>query len=149
MNVPLNLPPFPYRLSEIKGKQHIYDEFRKKWLLFTPEEWVRQHVLHFLVNKKNYLPGLIAVERKVKSPLEQLNRFDILCYNKFGQPHLLVECKNPQIELSHDNLMQLAHYNKSVRSAFVVLTNGLVHYAAKADFNEGELKFLDDFPEFD
>jgi hypothetical protein len=148
MNVPLNLPPYPYRLSEEKGKQFIYDDFRKKWVLFTPEEWVRQHILHFLVNKKNYLPGLIAVERKVKNTTQQINRFDILCYNQSGQPHLLVECKNPKIDLDHNTFMQTAHYNKSIKAAYVVVSNGLIHYAAKADFSTNEMVFLDDFPDF-
>ncbi len=148
MNVPLNLPPYPYRLTEEKGKQFIYDDFRKKWVLFTPEEWVRQHILHFLVNKKNYLPGLIAIERKVKNTSQQINRFDILCYNQLGQPHLLVECKNPQIDLNHDTFMQTAHYNTSIKATYVVVSNGLIHYAAKADFLENEMIFLDDFPDF-
>jgi hypothetical protein len=148
MNVPLNLPPYPYRLSEEKGKQHIYDDFRKKWVVFTPEEWVRQHILHFLVNKKKYLPGLISIERKVKHATEQLNRYDVLCYNQNGQPYLLVECKNPDIEITHDTLMQAAHYNMSIKSPFLVVSNGLVHYSAKADFTNGKMDFLDDFPEF-
>lgn len=148
MNVPLNLPPYPYRLSEEKGKQHIYDDFRKKWVVFTPEEWVRQHILHFLVNKKKYLPGLIAIERKVKHATEQLNRYDVLCYNQTGNPYLLVECKNPDVPITHDTLMQMAHYNMSIKATYVVVSNGLEHYAARADFNLGELVFLDDFPDF-
>ena len=148
MNVPLNLPPYPYRLSEEKGKQFIYDDFRKKWVLFTPEEWVRQHILHFLVNKKKYLPGLIAVERKVKNTTEQINRFDILCYNQSGQPYLLVECKSPQVDLDHNTFMQTAHYNKSIKATYVVVSNGLIHYAAKADFIANEMIFLDDFPDY-
>ena len=148
MNTPLNLPPYPYRLTEEKGKKLIYDDFRKKWVVFTPEEWVRQHILHFLVNKKNYLPGLIAIERKVKNSTDQLNRFDILCYNKFGQPHLLVECKAPHIEINHNTFMQTAHYNKSIKAAFIVVSNGLIHYAAKANFDENKMDFLDDFPSF-
>jgi len=147
MTVALNLPPYPYRLSDKKGKQYLYDDFRKKWVFFTPEEWVRQHILHFLVNKKNYLSGLIAIERKVKHATSQLNRYDILCYNRFGQPHLLVECKSPEIEISHDTFMQTAHYNKSIKARYVAVSNGLVHYAAKPNYDENELVFMDDFPD--
>lgn len=148
MTEALNLPPFPYRLSEIKGKTHIYDEFRKKFVAFTPEEWVRQHILHYLVNKKNYLPGLIAIERKVKNTTTQINRFDVLCYNRFGQPHLLVECKAPTVSIGHDTFMQTAHYNKSIRANYIAVSNGLNHFAAKADFDENQLQFLQDFPDF-
>ena len=149
MNKALNLPPFPYRIENIKGKTHIFDDLRKKWIKLTPEEWVRQHVLHFLVNKMGYLPGLMMVERKVKNTTGQLNRFDILCYNKFGQPYLLVECKSPDVEISHGSFMQTAHYNRSIRAKYIAVTNGLTHYAALADFNEGELKFLENFPEME
>lgn len=148
MNVPLNLPPFPYRFSEENGKKFIYDDFRKKWVLFTPEEWVRQHILHFLVDKKKFLPGLIAIERKVKHTTDQLNRFDILCYHQDGKPYLLVECKSPQIEMDHSTFMQTAHYNASIKAKYIVVSNGLVHYSAKADFEKNELEFLDDFPDF-
>lgn len=147
MNIALNLPPYPYRLQEQRGKQYIYDDFRKKWILFTAEEWVRQHILHYLVNKKNYLPGLMAIERKVKNPA-QINRYDILCYNRFGQPFLLVECKSTQIPISHDTFMQTAHYNKSIRAQYILVSNGLTHYCAKADFTTNEFTFLEDFPEF-
>lgn len=149
MSNALNLPPFPYRVSEIKGKNHIYDEFRKKWVLLTPEEWVRQHVLHFLVNKKKYLPGLMVIERKVKNMKEQINRFDILCYNQFGQPWLLVECKNPEVTINQDTFMQTSHYNQSIKSKYIAVTNGIVHYAAKTDFEENVYKFLEDFPEME
>lgn len=148
MNIALNLPPFPYRLSEIKGKTHIYDDFRKKWVVLTPEEWVRQHVLHFLVNKKNYLPGLMVIERKVKPNLTQINRFDVLCYNQFGQPLLLVECKSPEVTINHDTFMQTAHYNSTIKAKYIAVTNGITHYAAFADYATNEYKFLDQFPDF-
>lgn len=94
------------------------------------------------------MAGLIAVERKVKNPTLQVNRFDILCYDRFGQPHLLVECKGPEVEINHDTFMQTAHYNRSIRAKYVAVSNGMTHYAAKADYSVGELKFLEEFPDY-
>lgn len=147
MSIVLNLPPYPYRLQEQKGRPYIYDDLRRKWVLHTPEEWVRQHLLHYLVNKKQYLPGLIAIERKIKNPA-QVNRFDILCYNRYGQPYLLIECKKPEQEINHDTFMQTAHYNKSLRSQYIAVSNGLTHFAAKADYAANEFKFLEEFPDY-
>lgn len=123
----LNLPPISENFLTKDNKEwQIYDIVRKKKLLLTPEEWVRQHFVHFLLNA-GYPPGLIGIEKQRKYGKLQ-KRSDILAYDRQGTPFLLVECKAAHIGLNTDTLKQLLIYNQSCKSPFIALTNGVQHH---------------------
>jgi hypothetical protein len=107
----------------MNGRPHIFDALRKKWLTLTPEEWVRQHVINYLISVKNYPGSLIAVEKEIE--LNDLKkRFDIVVY-KDKIPYILVECKAPFIELNASVAEQALRYNLVLNSGFVMITNGV------------------------
>jgi len=142
---PLNLPPYPFKLKEENGRLWIFDELRKKHLVLTPEEWVRQHFVQFLINVKAYPKGLINIEGGLK--LNELSkRSDILVFNKFGEKVLLVECKAAKIKLNQNAFDQLARYNSVHKAKLLVLSNGLEHYCCEVDHEQGSYRFLGDVP---
>ncbi len=105
--IPLNLPPYPIRIKEEENGTYIFDVIRKKFLLLTPEEWVRQHLVHFLVEEKKYPRSLIQLEGGLK--LNNLQkRSDILIFNNIGQKIVLIECKAPSVKISQETFEQIA-----------------------------------------
>lgn len=143
---PLNLPPYAAPLKEEKGKQYIFDPIRKKWVVLTPEEWVRQHFLNFM-RQLGYPEGLTAVERLVVvNGLRQ--RSDVLLYNRQGKPALIVECKAPHIPINQTTLSQAARYNIPLKVGWLVLTNGLQHYCLRLNA-EGRHEVLKEMPDFE
>lgn len=129
----LNLPEYPFRLRKRESRNEIFDEVRKKWLVCTPEEWVRQHFVRWLITSKGYLASNIALEGGLK--LNQLQkRTDIVCY-KSGLPLLLVECKAPSIFINQKTFDQLFRYNQKVNAPYMAVTNGLTHVFAKQNSN--------------
>jgi type I site-specific restriction-modification system R (restriction) subunit len=143
----INLPPFEQRLKETEGKTQIFDEFRKKYVQLTPEEWVRQHFLHFLVEHKSYPKGLLLVESELIIDGHK-RRPDLVVYSKEGKPRMIVEFKASSIEIDEDVFFQIAMYNKKLKVPFLILSNGMEHYCAKINLSTGEIEFLKDFPEF-
>jgi len=102
----------------------IFDLLRKKWLVLTAEEWVRQHVLNYLVNEKKYPPSLIAIEREIQ--LNDLKkRFDIVIYDRLMKPWMVIECKAPYIELNEGTIAQAQRYNLVLKTAFIMISNGV------------------------
>ncbi len=141
----LNFPVYDLKTKNEDGKKLIYDPIRKKFVSLTPEEWVRQHVLCFLVQTKQYSSNLIAVEREIKfNTLKK--RFDILVFDKNSKPFMLIECKAFDIELTPQTLRQIATYNMVFKVPYLFISNGLNHMLFK--LNE-ENKYLqtDVFPE--
>lgn len=126
MFTPLNLPPAPLKIKEMEGKFKVYDVFRKKDILLTPEEWVRQHILHYLISHLNYPQSLISVEREIIYHALK-KRFDILIYSKQAQPFLLIECKAPEVVLTNDSAMQIVRYNDVLNAPWIVISNGIQH----------------------
>lgn len=122
----LNFPSYEFRIEHKEQDLKIYDGFRKKWVILTPEEWVRQHVLAFLVQTKNYAASLIAVERSLVFNTRR-KRFDILVFDKQAKPFMLVECKAPEVALSAETLMQVCTYNTVFKVPFLFISNGLSH----------------------
>ena len=120
--VKIDYPRHSFRMKEEGAKEFIFDEFRKLWVRLTPEEWVRQNFLQYLVQVKNYPPSLIAVETEVRL-LELRKRCDILIYRD-AQPWMIVECKEMNEKLDDDVLGQVLRYNISMPSVFLVITNG-------------------------
>jgi type I site-specific restriction endonuclease len=143
----LNLPKYQFRFKEAAEKIHIFDAFRKKYVLLTPEEWVRQNFLQYLVTEKKYPLSLIAVEAGLKYNQMQ-KRADVLVYDKQGQPFLLVECKAPEVKISQDTFDQVARYNMIFKVNYLVVTNGLDHFCCKMDYSDNSYRFLAEIPAF-
>lgn len=122
----LNFPSYEFRIERKEDSLKIYDAFRRKWVVLTPEEWVRQHVLAFLVQTKNYAASLIAVERSLVYNTRR-KRFDILVFNKQSKPFILIECKAPEVSLSEETLMQVCTYNTVFKVPYLFISNGLSH----------------------
>lgn len=122
----LNLPPFEPILSKSEGKLWIFDSLRKKHLVLTPEEWVRQHWINYLINHLGYPGGLFSLEKGLKYNQLQ-KRTDLIVFDREGQPYLLVECKAPAIKIEEKTLMQAMTYNKKINCPNLILSNGLIH----------------------
>ena len=141
----LKLPPIQARLEVRDGQELIFDEIRKKFLILTPEEWVRQHFLHLLINHLNYPRGLFQVERQ-HTYAQSAKRSDIVVLNKSGAPFLLVECKACDVRINQQTLEQIALYNKTLAAEYIAVTNGLEHFIWKK--NEDGYLQLDRFPTY-
>lgn len=142
----LNLPQYEIKVKQENGKQMIFDSVRKKYLVLTPEEWVRQNFIQFLIQEKNYPAGLIQIEKGLK--LNELQkRADALVYKNVS-PLVLIEFKAPNIEIKQEVFEQIARYNSHFKVPYLIVSNGLNHYCAKIDFKENSFGFLKDIPEY-
>lgn len=142
----LNFPSYSFRLKASENKTLIFDIVRKKYVVLTPEEWVRQHVIHFLHKEKNYPLSLMAIEKQLK--INSLTkRTDIVVYNREGKPKIIVECKAPSVAISQGTFDQIARYNLQLKSTFLMVTNGLDHYFCIMDHENTTYVFLKDLPE--
>ncbi len=140
----LNFPPYEIITKNEEGKKLIYDPIRKRFVSLTPEEWVRQHVLCFLIQTRQYSPNLIAVEREIKfNKLKK--RFDILVFGKNTKPLILIECKAFDVELTHQTLRQIATYNMVYKVPYLFVSNGLKHLLFKLN-NENNYLQTEEFP---
>jgi len=144
---PLNLPSIDSKIKKEGGKLLIFDIIRKKYIVLTPEEWVRQHFIHFLISGKGYPRSLFKIESSLSFNKLQ-KRSDILVHDRLGKPWMLVECKSPSIKLSQKAFNQISVYNMTVGAKYLAVTNGMVHYCCEAPALGAEGKFLDVFPEF-
>jgi hypothetical protein len=137
----LKYPSFDVRIQNKKGKSHIFDTVRKKWLVLTPEEWVRQHVLFYLISVIKLSPSKISIEKEIQ--LNDLKkRFDILVYDNALKPLLIVECKAPSIPLNQLTIDQVLRYNLVLKSELVMITNGIDDFI----FNQEKQKInLEDY----
>lgn len=143
----LNLPPYPFRIT-LKDKTHfIFDEIRKKHLVLTPEEWVRQHFIQFLIKERGFPRSLIQIEGGLN--LNQLQkRTDIVIFNTQGERVVVIECKAPAVKISQGVFDQAARYNSVHKAKWLVVTNGLKHCYARIDHIGGEFLFFEELPEF-
>lgn len=144
----LNLPEFDYKLKKADGKVWIFDVIRKKYIVLTAEEWVRQHFIHYLITVKKYPRSLIRVEGGLLYN-ELQKRTDIVVYNREGNPWMIVECKAPSMPVSPATLSQASVYNSSLRADYLCVTNGLIHYCALIDWQEKKTSLLQEFPPFE
>ncbi|WP_439184074.1 type I restriction enzyme HsdR N-terminal domain-containing protein [Carboxylicivirga taeanensis] len=141
----LNLPPAQLRTRSTENRIQVFDEVRKKYVVLTPEEWVRQHFIHYLVKHLNYSPGLVAVEIPVKvNGLSQ--RADIVLYNKKGKPVVIVECKAPDVPVTRRVFNQAARYNTQLKVDYLIVTNGLQHYCARLLDEQGNYELQNAIP---
>ncbi|WP_242928367.1 type I restriction enzyme HsdR N-terminal domain-containing protein [Pontibacter vulgaris] len=143
----LNLPPFEYKLKQSEANSLIFDALRRKYVLLTPEEWVRQHFLHYLLNQLHYPKSLISVERGTTYNKLQ-KRTDICIYNNMGQPHLLVECKAAYVPITQEVVKQVSTYNQALQAKYVAITNGLEHFCWEVDFKTRRYLPLQEIPVF-
>lgn len=145
--VPLNLPSYPLRIKQENTGTYIFDEIRKKFLLLTPEEWVRQHLVQFLIRDKKYPRSLIKLEGGLKLNSLQ-KRSDILLFNNLGEKILLVECKAPAVRITQDTFDQIARYNFIHRVHWLLVSNGLQHFCCEIDFEKDTYRFVEELPEY-
>ncbi len=144
----LNFPSYPLKIKIIEGKKQVFDPIRKKFLILTPEEWVRQHLIQFLVNDNGYPAGLLAIESMVK--YNSMNRrSDLVAYNRKGIPVLLAECKAPSVKIKQEAFDQIARYNVSLGVKYLIVTNGLTHFACYIDRANKKIDFLDNLPRYE
>ena len=143
LHIPFSAYDFKIRKEE--NQSFIFDIIRKKYLLLTPEEWIRQHWIHFLIEEKKYPRSLIAVEMPLKvNRLEK--RCDIVVYGKNGKPQLIVECKSGSIKMSQKVFEQIARYNLTLRVKYLVVSNGRDTFCCEIDFEKGDFTFIKDLP---
>ncbi len=124
MSLTLKYPQFGVRVKNGNGQTSIFDPIRKKWLVLTPEEWVRQHVINYLVKEKKYPASIIAIEKEITLN-DVKKRFDILVYNKQLEPILIIECKASHIELTAETIAQVQRYNLTLKAKYIMITNGI------------------------
>lgn len=141
----LNLPDFDIRTKEEEGNQYIFDIVRKKYLVNTPEEWVRQNFLHLLINHLGYPKSLIKMEFPI-TYFKSGKRSDILVLKRDLHPFMLIECKSHDVKLKEDTLKQASVYNKIVKADYLAVTNGLNHHVWQ--FAEDSYKPLPSFPPY-
>lgn len=144
---PLNLPNYPFKITKKDNIYFIFDEIRKKHLVLTPEEWVRQHFIKHLIQDKNFPATLLQVEGGL-SLNQTRKRSDILVYNNLGEKIMLIECKAPNIKLNQATFDQAARYNSVYKAPWLVTTNGLNHYYAKIDHTNKKFLFVAELPNF-
>jgi hypothetical protein len=143
----LNFPKFSFRFKNSENKVSIFDTIRKKFVVLQPEEWVRQHCIHYLIKYKGYPESLINVEKELK--INHLKkRYDIIVYNKDGSIHLIIECKAPKVEIKQAAFDQIARYNLELNATYLMLSNGINHYYCQMDFDNEKYQFLKDIPDY-
>ena len=145
--IKLNFPNYSFRFKNSENKVAIFDEIRKKFVVLTPEEWVRQHVVQYLLLEKKYPKSLINVEKLVK--VNGLNkRYDIVVFQPNGEIFLLIECKAPEVPISQSTFDQIAQYNMTLQSNYLMVTNGLNHYFCQMDNENEKYQFLNELPDY-
>jgi len=144
----LNLPEYDFktRINE-SGKTEIFDYVRKKYLLQTPEEWVRQNFIRYLITEKSYPSSLILIEKGLN--IHQMKRrFDAVVYTNSGKPAMLIEFKAPQVKINQKVFQQIANYNLQLRVKYLLVSNGLNHYCCEMDYLKQSFIFLNNIPDF-
>ena len=143
----LNFPTYQFRFKNSENKTAIFDEIRKKFVFLTPEEWVRQHVIHFLLYEKGFPKSLLNAEKQIKIN-GTTKRYDVVVFKPDGSIHLLVECKAPEITISQDTFDQIARYNMALQATYLLVTNGVNHYYCTMDYEKKIYNFLREIPSY-
>ena len=144
----LNLPPYEISVEERKGRRLIFDFLRRRYVALTPEEWVRQHFVHYLVERKGYPKGLLVNEMELRIGEKKL-RCDTLLYNKELQPQMVIEYKAPDVPITQRVFDQIAAYNMLLQVDYLVVSNGLQHYCCRMNYEQRRYEFLQDIPQYD
>ena len=141
----LNFPRYSFRFKNRENKIAVFDELRKKFVLLTPEEWVRQHVVHYLLKEKSIPKSLLNVEKQLQVH-DLIKRYDVLAYNPDGSIHLIVECKAASVPITQNTFDQIARYNLALQATYLMVTNGLQHYFCQLDYKAEQYHFLTELP---
>ena len=141
----LSFPNYEFRLKEINQKRFIFDEIRKKYIELTPEEWVRQNCVKFLINDRKFKRNLISIEKRIKLN-NTVKRFDILVHDNYGNCNLLVECKAANVKINQDSFDQILRYNQVINAKFLMITNGIINYYCKINKLQNKIEFLKNIP---
>jgi hypothetical protein len=146
--VKLNLPEYEYSVKKDEGKVWIFDIIRKRFIVLTPEEWVRQHFVNFIISVLNYPKALMKIETGLV--YNKLNkRSDIIVHDRRGSPWMVIECKAPDQKLSQQTLEQAAMYNASLKAKYIAVTNGLMHLCSEINWRERKTILLNEFPSYE
>ena len=143
----INLPRYEIKFREQCGKRQIFDFLRRKFVALTPEEWVRQHFVHYLVSQKGYPKGLLANEVELVVGKKKL-RCDTLLYNRLLKPQMIIEYKSPEIELTQRVFDQITVYNFLLHVEYLIVSNGRQHYCCRMDYDQRSYQFLRDIPDY-
>ena len=143
----LEFSNYSFRFKSKENKRLIFDEIRKKFVILTPEEWVRQHVVQYLITEKKYAQSHINVEKQLLLNGTK-KRYDVVVFNTNGTIHLIVECKAPSVKITQDTFDQIARYNLVTDATYLMVTNGLQHYYCQLDYVNERYQFLKELPEF-
>ena len=146
--IAISFPPPDFKITREGNKELIFDRFRKKYVVLTPEEWVRQNFLNYLVKVLQYPPSLIGIEKEIFLG-EMKKRFDIIIYNRIMQPWMLVECKEMNIPLTEQTMQQVIRYNMSIPATYLVVTNGSHTFCGNYVAAERMWRFLREMPAFE
>jgi len=141
----LNFPEYSFRFKNSENKTAAFDEIRKKFIILTPEEWVRLHTVQYLIQHKGYPRTLINVEKQLKLG-KMVKRYDIVVYKPNGEIYIIIECKAPKIKITQDTFDQIARYNMQLKADYLMVTNGLDHYYCNMDYSEEKYNFLQELP---
>ena len=143
----INFPDYEFRFKSNENKTLIFDIIRKKFVILTPEEWVRQHVIHFLVSELNYPQSLINIKKQLTLHNTK-KRYDIVVYNPDGSINIIVECKAPAIAIDQNVFDQIARYNFVLNALILMVTNGIEHYYCQMDYQQEKYVFLKELPTY-
>ncbi|HSP40707.1 MAG TPA: type I restriction enzyme HsdR N-terminal domain-containing protein [Gillisia sp.] len=143
----LNFPNYSFRFKNSENKIAVFDEVRKKFIILTPEEWVRLHTVQFLRQEKNFPMSYINVEKQLMLG-KMMKRYDVVVFNNTGEIHLIVECKAPSVKICQDTFDQIARYNMNLKATYLMVTNGLDHYYCQMDYENEKYNFLQDLPSY-
>lgn len=141
----LNLPKFEVKVSVQNGKPVIFDRLRRKYVIITPEEWVRQHFINFLLSEKQYPENLIANEIGIKLNNTQ-KRCDTVVYDRLLVPLVIIEYKAPSVEITINVFDQIVRYNMVLKAKYLIVSNGLQHFCCKINYEKGDYSFLEEIP---
>ena len=144
--IKIEFPKEQPKTRQRAGANEIFDAIRKKWLVLTPEEWVRQNILQFLLLKKNYPTPLIAIEKEIRLG-ELKKRCDIVVYNRNFEPWMIIECKEMNVSLSQKTIEQVLRYHITLPAKFLIISNG--SYCFGFDKKEGQFMQINTFPDFE
>jgi hypothetical protein len=143
----LNLPEYSFRIKTTERKEYIFDSLRKKFVRLTPEEWVRQNFVRFLISEKNFSQSLITVEALVKVNSNP-QRADLVVFDRSGFPALVAEFKAPGVRISQQTFDQIVRYNMQLKVRFLIVSNGMEHFCCSIDYTKNSYAFLAEIPDF-
>lgn len=141
----LNLPPYDVKLRGTREKPEIFDFLRRRYVALTPEEWVRQHFVHFLIDHKGYPKGLLGNEIELKIGEKRL-RCDSILYNNVLAPRMIMEYKAPSVAITQKVFNQISTYNLLLHVDYLVVSNGLQHFCCRMDYERNQYEYLQDIP---